>query len=586
MKEKNKKLTIIVASLLVVIGVSFAYFTGSMILGGEGSDAEFTTATLQGSELKVEGNIVFDDLDIYPGHKNVSSIKVTATGDNELIPYHVIWEGTNSLNTSLNYTVYKTSSNIEVSASCEKQKSVIDGSMMYYEECSIQNQDQLGSEIASGTIAKGETKKILISDEFITSTSSGEEVYYYVVLEYPNLDENQNSDIGGSFDGKVTLELSDAKPDITIIGTYLEEDGEYKEVEEIPTTGYELNLEKSSCSNSTTLGWDSSNNRIYVENLNTNGTECTLYYDEHVPTAGDTILVNYPTQLTRDDFSVIITDTTTGTIYYEDTSKGRTYYFAGNPIDNWVQFGGFYWRIIRINEDGSLRLIYQGTSANTTGTGTQLSSTSAFNSTDNDNMYVGFKYTSGSAHGTGTNSTILTALNSWYTSNLSSYASSIDGNVGFCGDRTPSTSNSSSNGSGGTGTTQTYYGGYIRLITNKQPTFDCPSEDLYTTSGSSNGNKSLQYPIGLLSADEVVYAGGVYGSNNTSYYLYTNQNYWTMSPYNYPNANGFYVFSGGLLSYWSVTDTLGVRPVINLKADVILTGSGTTSDPYVVEGAE
>ena len=122
MKNKNKKLMIVVACLLVVIGVSFAYFAASNFIGGSGSSADFTTATIQGSELRVEGNLTFNDLDIYPGHQNVSSIKVTAIGDNELIPYNVIWEGTDTLNTSLNYIIYKTSSEIDVSVSCEQQR--------------------------------------------------------------------------------------------------------------------------------------------------------------------------------------------------------------------------------------------------------------------------------------------------------------------------------------------------------------------------------------------------------------------------------------------------------------------------------
>ena len=108
-------------------------------------------------------------------------------------------------------------------------------------------------------------------------------------------------------------------------------------------------------------------------------------------------------------------------------------------------------------------MIYQGTNANTTGEGTQIG-TSAFNSSIDNNMYVGFKYTSGSAHGTGTNSTILTALNTWYSSNLTSYANNIDGNTGFCNDRYPSTNQSSSNGQGGIGTTTTYYAAYIYFL--------------------------------------------------------------------------------------------------------------------------
>ena len=376
--------------------------------------------------------------------------------------------------------------------------------------------------------------------------------------------------------------------DLNIVGLYI--DGE--EATELDSSKkYTLDTTQSTCTYKDgteipdlSISYDSETGGLSISPYTTKGTKCTLYFEEQV-LVRDTILANYPTQLTRDDFSVTVTNTTTGTIYYEDTSKGRTYYFAGNPTDNWVRFGGFYWRIIRINEDGTIRMIYQGTSANTTGENTLIAANPFNDLYIGDNAYVGFKYTSGSVHGTGTNSTMLTELNSWYTSNLSSYANDIDGNAGFCGDRTPSTSTSSSNGQGGTGRTTTYYGGYIRLYTNKQPTFDCPSEDLYTTSGSSNGNKSLQYPIGLISADEVAYAGGVWVTNNTSYYLYTGQNYWTMSPRHFSgtSASVFTVYSSGGLGSNSVNGAWGVRPVINLKADTqFSSGDGTSSNPYVV----
>ena len=177
-----------------------------------------------------------------------------------------------------------------------------------------------------------------------------------------------------------------------------------------------------------------------------------------------------------------------------DWTGQTTYYYTGNP-NNWVQFGtnssgqSLYWRIIRINGDGTIRMIYQGTGFNTTGTDTQIG-TSAFNSSyNNNNMYVGFKYTSNQVHRTGTNSTILNTLNNWYASNLADEAEYLDGNAGFCGDRTPSTSSSSSNGSGGTGRTTTYYGAYIRLYnkgtSNSNPSLQCDSQDVYTLATDS-----------------------------------------------------------------------------------------------------
>ncbi len=321
------------------------------------------------------------------------------------------------------------------------------------------------------------------------------------------------------------------------------------------------------------------NNQMVCTKLNgTSKTICSNPLEIKLPTVAEIILAN-KNILTRDDFSTTLTTNTTGTIYQAEDDDGTTYYFAGNPSDNWVKWAGFYWRIIRINGDGTIRLIYNGTSTTTTGSGTQLSSTSAFNSSDNDNMYVGFKYTSGNAHGTGTNSTILTALNTWYQNNLASYADDIDINAGFCNDRTPY------NGTG-LGTKYTTYAAYNRLYINKSPSFKCTnSSDLFTVGASKKGNKALQYPIGLITADEVAYAGGVFNTTNTSYYLYTNQNYWTMSPHLF-NANSFawvsIADSNGKLRDVGAAGTCGVRPVINLKADVQISGNGTADNPYVV----
>ena len=379
--------------------------------------------------------------------------------------------------------------------------------------------------------------------------------------------------------------------DLNAVAIYINGDSGYTKSDTIPESGYVLNESESYCTvngkedTNISLSYDVTTKSLSVTPMTTQGTKCYLYFDEKGITNIQELIAS-KNLATRTDFSTTLTEDTTGTIYYEDTSKGTTYYFAGNPTDNWVKFANKYWRIIRINEDGTLRLIYQGTSANATGTGTQIG-TSAFNSSYNNNAYVGFKYTTNNVHGTGTNSTILTALNTWYSSNLSSYADKIDGNAGFCGDRTPYTNTSGTTRGGGTGTTTTYYAGYIRLITNKQPTFECSnSSDLYTTSGSSQGNKALQYPIGLITADEVAYAGGVYGTNNTSYYLYTNSVYWTMSPCRFSGgtASVFSVTSTGQLSNALVTITvLGVRPVINLKSNIQFSeGNGTSDKPFVV----
>ena len=585
--ENKKKLLILVGILLLIGGISYAYFTGVSTFNGNGSSVEGITSDINGASVNISGTLEFNDLDILPGHKNVSSIKLTATGNNEFISYNLIWNGINSLNTPLNYTVYKTNEKIEVTANCDKKQDKMGSDTIYYEECNISNINNLGDIISKGTINKSteERKEILVSNEFVTATSEGTEVYYYVVLEYPNLDEDQNIDMGGSFQGVVTVEASTSKADINIVKVYANNE----EVTNIPKKeeGLILDTEKSSCTNNAKPIWDNNDWSLKVQSLSTSGTDCNLYFTK---SASSEILSNVTINEGTPDFSQVAT--TDEGVYKAEDDDGDTYYFRGAVTNNYVKFANKFWRIIRINGDGTIRLIYQGTSATSTGTNAQIG-TSAFNSNSNDNMYVGFRYTSNDVHGTGTESTILGQLNTWYNSNLKSYESKIDTNAGFCNDREPSTSNTTSNGSGGTGTTTTYYGAYIRFIpggswgTTQTPTFKCKnSSDLFTKSGATKGNKTLTNPIGLITADEVVYAGGFGGTANSSYYLYTGQSYWTMSPSlytsNYFGTKAFYVSSSGSLAESQTSNIFGIRPVINLRSDVTLTGTGTASDPYVV----
>ena len=213
----------------------------------------------------------------------------------------------------------------------------------------------------------------------------------------------------------VNYELSD----LNTVAVYIQEGEDYTKADTIPESGYTLNQEKSYCkvndSNiDATISYDAETKTLSVSPLTTKGTKCYLYFDEQLCTgeACNTILAG-KTLATRTDFSTTLTTDTTRTIYYEDTSKGTTYYFAGNPTDNWVRFAGFYWRIVRINEDGSIRLIYNGTGTGTTETSTQIQ-TSTFNSSYNNNMYVGYMYQKNQVHGLTTDSTIKIELDQWY----------------------------------------------------------------------------------------------------------------------------------------------------------------------------
>ena len=183
-------------------------------------------------------------------------------------------------------------------------------------------------------------------------------------------------------------------PDLNIVGLYI--DGE--EATELDSSKkYTLDTTQSTCTykdgteiENLNISYDGETGKLTITPFTTKGTKCYLYFDEKRITNIKELIAS-KNLATRTDFSTILTEDTTGTIYYADTSKGRTYYFAGNPTDSWVKFADFYWRIIRINEDGSLRLIYQGTNANTIGGETQVQK-SLFNNSWNDNMYTGYMY--------------------------------------------------------------------------------------------------------------------------------------------------------------------------------------------------
>ena len=381
--------------------------------------------------------------------------------------------------------------------------------------------------------------------------------------------------------------------DFSILAMEQQNDGgTYDPISKMPGSDYTINTEKSYCTvngvKDTNAKLETIDGNHTIANLQV-GSKCHLYFDKGASSAGETILAHFKTVKTRSlpfTTSTTVTDTTTGTIYKAQDDWGDTYYFAGNPTDNWLKFAGYYWRIIRINGDGSIRVIYNGTSTNTKGESTLINTSQKFNIKYNQSEYVGYMYTEGAQHGTSTDSSIKETLDDWYSSNLASYTDKISKEAGFCGDREMASGYEWSSDP----ISPMYYVGRVRLAQNSSsvnPTFKCSnSADLYTVSGSSKGNKALTYPIGLITADEVIMAGGSSKKGNSSYYLYNNDYYWTMTPYHFHNsAVVFRVGSGGMLDTGRTDYYQGVRPVINLASDVKVTGSGTSTDPYVVVGA-
>ena len=287
------------------------------------------------------------------------------------------------------------------------------------------------------------------------------------------------------------------------------------------------------------------------------------------------------------DFSQVAT--TDEGIYAAQDDYGTSYYFRGAVENNYVQFAGYYWRIIRANGDGTIRLIYDGTSAHANGESSsdRQIGISAFNNNFNDNTYVGYMYGQASSstydatHTNTNNSTVKTMIDNWYKTNI------IDNGYGdyladviYCNDR----SVYSGNGYGGYGAT--YYNAYNRLRTNKSPILTCTNQnDRFTVNDTTKGNGALTYPVSLITVDEVAMAGGVYGSSNNSFYL-SGSVIMTMSPSYFNSmmrqAHIFKLYIGGDFTTSNLSDSASVNPVISLKSSVELSGSGTMDDPYVL----
>ena len=311
------------------------------------------------------------------------------------------------------------------------------------------------------------------------------------------------------------------------------------------------------------------------------------------------LLVDKSTVLTRTNFSKVLTDNNTNTLYTSTEDSKTVYYFAGNATDNWVKFGknksnqDLYWRIIRTNSDGSVRLLYHGTS--TTATDAVINTSTAFNSTYNNPMYVGYMYgTSGSLANNRlntNNSSIKDKIDTWYEQNMTSYTKYLSTTAVYCNDR--------SNPAGGynTGSTEFYYGGYTRLITNKAPTYDCTDTNDKFTVDTSTGNGKLTYPIALMTADEVSFAGGLWATNASTWYYYnsakgssTGSTWWWLlspNPWDGSYAGVFYVGGSsdpGYLSSNGVSGSHGVRPAVSLKSCVKTSGGdGSANAPYTIK---
>ena len=425
----------------------------------------------------------------------------------------------------------------------------------------------------------------------------------------------------------------------TLIGAYI--DGAYSET--LPTRGSGYTVEKIVCDNNKNASWDYNKWGIKLSNWGTR-SRCNIYFKslESVTVANKTFYLDEMQRcLTMNsDGTVTVTEAedTYGYLCKAKDAYGDSYYYRGNVTNNYVKFGkwskdasdvviGFYsatstsykeystvkecqsassynvnctviskankemyWRIIRINGDNTIRVIYDGTSAhaNWESSSDRQIGISAFNSSDNDNAYVGYMYgatgasTYSSTHANTNNSIIKTYLDTWYENNIKGTTNEqyIADNI-FCNDRSFAPNNSGT----GAGTSETYYRWlhFADNSNNNNMMLTCPQKnDAFTVSDTTKGNGALTYGVGLVTADEIVLAGG-WDSSNSNYYLYSGMDYWTMSPYYFNGSNAVernVISYGGAYGYDNVQISNGIRPVLNLSSEILKNGNGTVSNPY------
>ena len=303
-----------------------------------------------------------------------------------------------------------------------------------------------------------------------------------------------------------------------------------KEKEVVKTTvgSFIYVADKVVCDNNAVGVWNDLTWDLNVSHI-TKRTKCNVYFKTSKIT--DRIIASVdktgkcPSVNSDGTVNVTKVESTDGYVCSAPDAYGTSYYFRGNVTNNYVKFGGFYWRILRINGDGTIRLVYDGTSAhnNNEASSDRIIGDSKYNSSADDNAYVGYMYgKTGSSNYNDTHATV---------------------------------------------------------------SFTCPQQnDAFTVSDTSKGNGALTYPIGLLSGDDITLAG-CWNSANNGYYLYTGNKYWTASAGSCTigiTGNRSISEDGSTPNFGINSNSASVKPVINIKADSLIAGLGLKEKPYVL----
>ena len=565
---QKKQTILVVASLLVVVlSVTLAYFTAQII--GKGKDVSVSSADLKIVFTDTDGNI--EGNGITPGWSNSKTFTVK-NESNGTYKYDIIIKDLVNTFKTYKYLQYKITST-------DGGYNMTDYS--YLPKSSTKEDVALAYEVS---IDKGKTHTYTIEIKYVNDESV-----------------DQSIDMGQSLSGtiyireftKPTMKLTDKlMADNPTIGTrttftaFTETNTKklYKATEQIGTNPVK---------DVYYFAGDAKNN--WVKFGKTTESSCTYNNSEvyYADLSSGTMVIRKPYNQEECLSSNVCTlGDLKGVGVTDNICTGNGGTLTGEKATWSEAKKDIYWRITRTNADGSIKLLYAGTSPDTT---SGYIGMSAFNTTYNDPMYVGYKYgTTGSLENNRlntNNSTIKTFVDNWYKNNLTAYTKYLSNDAVYCNDRNLASGQTYSTTKG------FYYAPYERIGTNKQPTYNCTNmRDAFSV---NNTSAKLNYPIGLMSIDELSYAGGNSSTRLTAPYAwyYTNVNgesitgsapSWALSPDRWGGSRSFvWLVSGsdypGYLGDSFVDFSIAVRPQVSLSScNLISRGDGSANNPYVV----
>ena len=541
---------------LIGIGVSYAYYLANFSVSNQGNANSNLTTTLT-TDVVMDMQGKYAPSNAVPGFKGVKEVVVRGLGEKNSAPSEASIQITPDFadfGNDITWKLYKSDTPITCTSKVKE-------GIQYYDEatCDIPNSASLLLE------GGAESDYLNITVNPLTETK------YYLVVEYAN-NGDQSSQMGKSF--SVTIGLgSKVENPIKDIIAQLDTTGKCPTVNEdgsVNVTGVEA-TDGYLCKAKDAYG----DSYYYRGNVTNNYVKFGRWSDD----TPDIVRGYYSaSSISYKEYSSL-----------EECQSASSYNVNCTLISNAGK--EMYWRIVRINGDGTVRVIYDGTStyANGESSSDRQIGTSDFNSRYKDNVYVGYMYgtvgasTYVAAHANNNDSTIKTYIDNWYKTNIVGTANEqyLADNV-FCNARSLADDNSGT----GAGTSVSYYrwhdGPWYSGYNNKMM-LTCPQQnDAFTVSDTTNGNGALTYPVGLLSTDEIALAGG-WSTSNSGYYLYSGQDWWASSPYGF---DGYFArvrsvdSIGNADSNGYVNYARGVRPVFNLKAEVLKNGDGTMNNPY------